>query len=459
MSGPESLEILKKVFRPAGKRGTDDGAAFSGSVGIRPRHMYYGRAVDPSDGSVIDECLAVYMPGPQSYTGEDVAEIQCHGSVISYKKILAAMLAAGAEPAERGEFTKRAFLNGKMDLVQAEAVIDLIKARSGRSFDCAVKQLSGSLSERIKGIRAQLLDLLVDLTVNMDYPDEDIEQLTYASFLDRLSLISDVVNELKDSSGEGRVLREGLLVAIVGKPNVGKSSLMNLLLREDRSIVTDVPGTTRDTIEEQISVRGIPIRFVDTAGIHDSVDKVENIGIERSKDAFNRADLLLLVLDSSDVLSDEDRELLTMAEGRPAIVILNKTDICGTDTTEEKPESIGNEAQTYASAMLSPARSVRISAKTGEGLTDLEDKIEQFVTGGKVRREDDVLVTNVRHASLIDKAAVELDQAKKMVSAGEAMDFIEINVHAAYDLLGEIIGETASDEVLSEVFSRFCLGK
>ena len=434
MSGPESLDILRKVFIPVVNR---EGFSFE------PRHMYYGRAVDTSDGSIIDECLAVYMPGPYSYTGEDVAEVQCHGSVISYKRILDAFLSCGAVLAERGEFTKRAFMNGRMDLAQAEAVIDLIKARSSRSFDCAVSQLSGSLSERVKTIRKSILDLLVDLTVNMDYPDEDIEQLTYEGFLKRTSLINDEVLKLKASSGEGRILKEGLRVAIVGKPNVGKSSILNMLLRENRSIVTDVPGTTRDTIEEQISIRGITICFVDTAGIHESSDKVESIGIERSKEAFNRADLLLLVLDPSRPLSEEDEELLSMARGRAVIKIANKMDI--SDGREVK-EKLAEDA-------------VYISARTGEGLAELEDKIEQFVTGGKVRREDDVIVTSVRHAKLLERAAAELKEAIDMIQRGEAMDFIEVNIRSAYDLLGEITGDTAGDDVLNEVFSRFCLGK
>ena len=454
MSGPESLDVLKKVFVPKAAESGLGAAAKDAAFEYAPRHMYYGRAVDPKDGSTIDECLAVWMPGPNSYTGEDVVELQCHGSVISYKKILSAFLESGAVMAERGEFTRRAFMNGRMDLAQAEAVIDLIKARSGRSFDCAVSQLSGRLSESIRQIRAELLDVLVDLTVNMDYPDEDIEQLTYERFLNRVSAINDEILKLKESSGEGRILKEGLRVAIVGKPNVGKSSILNMLLRENRSIVTDVPGTTRDTIEEQISIRGITICFVDTAGIHDSEDKVESIGIERSKEAFNKADLLLLVIDGSGDLTDEDRTLLAMAEGRPAIIISNKTDLCPGAAEDQK--AAGDIANMLA---ISGESIVRLSAKTGEGLAELEDRIEQFVTGGRVRREDDVIVTNVRHAQLLDKAASELAEAVNMIKQEEAMDFIEVNIRSAYDLLGEITGDTAGDDVLTEVFSRFCLGK
>ena len=451
MSGPESLNVLKKVFRRFSEGyGKDTALPCSEEFEFKPRHMYYGNIEDTDSGQKIDECLAVYMPGPHSYTGEDVAEIQCHGSVISYKKILSLLLKNGAVPAEPGEFTKRAFLNGRMDLAQAEAVIDIIKARSSRSFDTAVDQLSGSLSQRVRAIRALLLDLLVDLSVNMDYPDEDIEEVTYEKLSDSIKTVKDKLSELAASSGEGRIIREGLLVSIVGKPNVGKSSLMNMILRDNRSIVTDIPGTTRDTIEEQISIRGISMRFVDTAGIHESSDIIENIGIERSKDAFNKADLILFILDPSQEVSEEDRQLLEMTEGRQSILIINKNDII--EDSRSALEAAGISHERLESA-------VYISAKTGEGLKELEDKIENVVTGGKVHRTEDVLITNVRHADLINKAINELNEALAMTEASEAMDFIEVNVRVAFDALGEITGETASGEIINEVFSRFCLGK
>ncbi len=426
MSGPDSLEILKKVF--FSKNGK--------SPAFEPRHMYYG-TVRNTEGEVIDEALAVYMNAPYTYTGEDVAEIQCHGGNISVKNILSLLLESGAVLADRGEFTKRAFLSGKIDLSQAEAVIDLIKARTGRSYETAVDQLEGSVSKRVKEIREKLLDLLVSITVNMDYPDEDIEILTYERFGDALSLINDELCKLNASSSEGRILREGLKVAIVGKPNVGKSSLMNIFLKENRSIVTDIPGTTRDTIEESASVRGIPISFIDTAGIHESEDVVESMGIERSKEAFNKADLLILVLDGSSELTEEDRELLSMSEGRPCITLLNKAD----------------------KGLVLKEKGIEVSMLTESGIDKIEDAIENFVDSGKVRRESDVMITNIRHADLVRKALSEIGEAMDMVKAREAMDFIEVNVKAAFDYLGEIIGETASDEVIDEVFSRFCLGK
>ena len=440
MSGPDSLDVLKKVFISNALNDKE----------IKPRHMYYGKVADPANGQIVDECLAVYMPGPYSYTGEDVAEIQCHGSVISYKRILSLLLENGAVLAEPGEFTKRAFLNGRMDLAQAEAVIDIIKAKSSRSFETAVDQLSGNLSQRVRSVRALLLDTLVELSVNMDYPDEDIEEITYGKLKNSLSDIKEKLEELSSSSKEGRIIREGLLVSIVGKPNVGKSSLMNMLLKENRSIVTDIPGTTRDTIEEQISVRGISMRFVDTAGIRESSDVIESIGIERSKDAFNRSDLILFILDPSQQVSAEDRQLLEMLDGRQSIIIINKIDI--KSNIKDILLSQGIDPGTLENA-------VYISAKTGEGIEDLEDRIELMVTGGKMRREDDVLVTNIRHADLIDKAISELELSLKMIKDREPIDIIEINVRSAFDLLGEITGETASGEIIDEVFSRFCLGK
>ena len=447
-SGPDSLAVLQKIFR-VGPVSADTMSEKPQPPTLAARHMYYGRIVDPKDGSIVDECLAVYMPGPYSYTGEDVAEIQCHGSVVSYKRILGLLLENGATLAEPGEFTKRAFLNGRLDLAQAEAVIDIIKAKSGRSFETAVEQLSGGLSDRVKKLRAALLDLLVQLSVNMDYPDEDIEEVTYGNLAEQIKDVKEKLKALAETADEGRVVRDGLLVSIVGKPNVGKSSLMNLLLKENRSIVTDIPGTTRDTVEEQINVRGIAIRFVDTAGIRESSDVVESIGIERSKDAFNRADLLLLMLDAASDLSEEDHRLLEMASGRPAIVIVNKTDLVSDSVSEKLMKDI--KAQGFE--VLS------ISAKTSDGLDALLDKIESVVTGGKVRRDEDVLVTNVRHARLIDRAIEELGEALGAIDRAEAMDFIEVNVNAAFEALGEITGETASGEIIEEVFSRFCLGK
>lgn len=289
--------------------------------------MTYGHIMDPKGGQVVDEVLSVFMEEPHTYTKEDVAEINCHGSMVSLRKTLELVLRNGARLAEPGEFTKRAFLNGRLDLSQAEAVIDLIKAKTDKSFDVAMGQLEGVLSEEVGKIRASLLDLLVNVTVNIDYPDEDIEELTYEKMEDEISQISNMIEKLLSTADSGRLIREGLNVAIIGKPNVGKSSLMNELLKETRAIVTEIPGTTRDTIEEALSIRNIPVRLIDTAGIRETDDKIEKIGIEKSKKSFNEADLILFVLDVSRELSEEDQEIIHYIGDRKAIVLINKIDL------------------------------------------------------------------------------------------------------------------------------------
>ena len=446
MSGPEALSIGERIFR-AGAVFDPDARQDEHTLSVRPRYMHYGHIVDPVDGKPLDEVLCVYMKAPHSYTGEDLVEIQCHGSAVSIRNILSLCLRMGAEAAERGEFTKRAFLNGRIDLSQAEAVVDLIKARAGRSYDAAFSQMKGCLSRRIGEIRSELLELLVSLTVNMDYPDEDIEEITYKTIINSVSAIRDELSELNKRTGEGKILRDGLGVAIVGRPNVGKSSLMNVFLAQDRSIVTAVPGTTRDIIEESAVLRGIPVRFIDTAGIRRAEDDVETIGVERSKEALTKADLLLLVLDASEELSPEDLDVIAMAKDQPCIAVLNKQDL----VPKLSKESLAD--------LLPGVSCIEISASLGRGIRELEDAIEAFICSGAVRREDDLLVTNVRHTDLIRKAMSELGEAKKMAENGEAIDFIEVNCRTAYDYLGAITGETAGDEVIEEIFSRFCLGK
>ena len=433
ISGPESLSILSRIF------------ACKGS--LKSRRMTYGRITDPDSGETIDEVLAVYMKGPSTYTGEDVAEINCHGSVVSLRKTLALVLRQGARMAEPGEFTKRAFLNGRMDLSQAEAVIDVIKAKADASYDAALSQMEGHLSGRVRDIRAKILDILVDLTVNIDYPDEDIEQLTYEKLLADLDEVSDEIGSLLATAGAGRMIREGIRVAIVGRPNVGKSSLMNCLLRQSRAIVTEIPGTTRDTIEEAVSIRDIPVYLIDTAGIRQTEDLVEMIGIERTKEAFNSADLVVFIADASEPLTEEDGDILARLEDRRSLVLLNKTDLGNAVT----PRDITN---------ISPNSDIiKTSLISGSGITEIEDRIESLVYGGQLAQKDSVMVSNVRHEELLRKAGQSIDDATVITETGEPLDIIEIDIREAYDSLGEIIGETVSDEVIDEVFSRFCLGK
>jgi tRNA modification GTPase len=449
MSGPLAKQIASRIFVPYGRTKGPQNQKQTPCEGFcfEDRHMHYGHIADPATGETVDEVLCVFMKAPHTYTGEDLVEIQCHGSMVSLRRILELCLANGAEMAERGEFTKLAFLNGRIDLAQAEAVIDVIRARTGKSLETAVSQMEGKLSEKVRAVRAELLDLLVLLTVNMDYPDEDIEEATYAKILAGIQSAEGGIEKLLANAEEGKIIREGLSVAIVGKPNVGKSSLMNLFLGEHRSIVTDIPGTTRDTIEEQISLRGIPLRLTDTAGIRDSEDVVESLGIDRSKDAFNKADLVLLLLDSSRPLSDDDLKLMEAAEGRPCIAVLNKTDLPPCVTEADIRDR------------LKTVQIVSTSLLDDEGAEPLKDAMEALITGGKVRREEDILVSNSRHIQLLKNALSELREAEAMTQRNEAIDFIEVNVNAAFGYLGEITGDTASGEIIDEVFARFCLGK
>ena len=433
ISGDEALEILNKVFVPVSKN-------------ITNRVLSYGHIKDPSTGKVIDEVMSVYMKGPHSYTAEDVVEIQCHGSSVSLRKILDLVLKNGARLAERGEFTKRAFLNGRLDLSQAEAVIDLIKAKTDKTFDVALSQLEGAFSAKIRDIRADLVDILVNLTVNIDYPDEDIEEMTYSKLEESLDNVKIKIRKLLSTADTGRIIREGLKVSIVGKPNVGKSSLMNALMGENRAIVTDIPGTTRDTIEESITIKNIPIILTDTAGIHATDDIIEQIGIEKSKESFNKSDLIIFVLDGSKDLEKEDREIIDHIGDRKVIVLLNKQDK-GSIVTSEDIKKLIPQAVILESALVE-----------GKGVDELADAVEELVYGGEVSQSENLLVTNVRHKNLLDEGERCMVDALGMAEMRQPLEFIEIDVNRCYEALGEIIGETASD-IIDKVFERFCLGK
>lgn len=436
ISGEKALSILEEVFEFAGETSQ-----------IVNRRMTYGRIVDRENEQIIDEVLAVYMKGPKTYTAEDVVEINCHGSMVSLRKTLALVLRKGARLAEPGEFTKRAFLNGRLDLSQAEAVIDIIKAKTDRSFDVAMSQLEGALSLRVTEIRQKLLDLLVDITVNIDYPDEDIEELTYDKIEENILLIGEMIEKLLSTADTGRMIREGIRVAIVGKPNVGKSSLMNSLLRETRAIVTEIPGTTRDTIEEAISIRNIPVYLVDTAGIRETSDEVERLGIERSKATFNEADFIIFIMDGSSAISDEDREIASYLDGRNSVVLINKNDLERGFTNDDVRELVNDPVI------------IETSLINNEGIEEIENHIEELVYGGELSQHDSTMVNNVRHIELLKQIRDSLRDAMEMTLAREALDFIEVDVRNAYDLLGEITGETVSDDIINEVFARFCLGK
>ncbi len=419
---------------------------FTNKDKLEDRRLIFGHIFDENNKN-IDEALVVYMKAPKTYTGEDIVEIQCHGSIVSLRKILDLTLRKGAELAERGEFTKRAFLNGRMDLSQAEAVIDLIKAKNESSFDLALKQLEGKFSKEIVELRKKILDILVNITVNIDYPDEDIEEILYDNLLKEISQIGDELENIIGTADTGKIIREGLKVSIIGKPNVGKSSLMNLLLREDRAIVTDIEGTTRDTIEEELSIRGIPVVLTDTAGIRETEDKIEQIGIEKSKESFNKSDLVIFIVDGSRNLSDEDFEIIDVLKDKKSIVVLNKIDL------ERKIE------KSKISELLGEVNIIETSMEENIGIEDIKDRIEELVLGGTVAQSESSIVSNARHLDLLCTSKQSIRDAQNLVSFGEALELIEIDVRNAYESLGEIIGEEVKDDILEEVFNRFCLGK
>ncbi|MGI6721270.1 MAG: tRNA uridine-5-carboxymethylaminomethyl(34) synthesis GTPase MnmE [Anaerovoracaceae bacterium] len=434
ISGDEAERVLNRIFVPVSH--------------MEERRLTYGRVIDPQDGSLVDEALAVVMHAPHTYTCEDVVEIDCHGSTVSLRKTLALAYANGARPAEPGEFTKRAFLNGRIDLSQAEAVMDVVSAKTEKTFDVAIDQLEGRLSKEISEIRAAIMDILVDITVNIDYPDEDIEEIVYSKLEQLLQSAGESIDKLLQSADTGRIISDGLRIAIIGRPNVGKSSLMNALLKESRAIVTEIPGTTRDTIEEMMTIKGIPVMLTDTAGIRsDTNDEIEKIGIQKSKQSFNDADLIIFMIDAFSPLDDEDIELMEYVAGRKSIVLLNKQDL----------GNVIDEAD--IKKRLPEARIIQTSLKDMTGVEQLEDAILDMVYQGKISQGDSLMVTNARHESLLQNSKSSINDAIEMTRIGEPLELIEIDIHKAFDLLGEIIGESVSDDIIDEVFARFCLGK
>ena len=439
ISGGGSSDLLSRVFRAVAPL-EPDATSFAG------RHMYYGHVID-SEGVVVDEALAVFMAGPRTYTGEDIAELHCHGSVAALRKALSLFLREGARLAEPGEFTKRAFLSGRVDLAQAEAVIDIINAKTDIALNAAVRQLDGFLSARVRELRGSLTELLAEIAVSLDYPEEDDGGETRKISFNSLSLISDNIEKLLISAHSGRIVREGLHTVIAGTPNVGKSSLMNALLREQRAIVTEIPCTTRDLIEETADIRGIAVKLADTAGLRPASEPIEAMGVGKSREAIESADLVLLVLDGSSPIDDDDRLAIRSVGKRPVIALLNKADL---------PQRFNVPS---LSELLPDAALMRASVKTGEGIEELEAGIESFVYQGRAVPGESPAVTNVRHVDLLERAAVEIRESLEAVSRREAPDLTEIGIRRAWELLGEITGETVGSDIVNEIFSRFCVGK
>lgn len=430
VSGDDALKIIEKVFVPKHKGK------------FKPYTFKFGNIID-EQGNVLDQVLISYFKAPKTYTGEDICEVNCHGGLIVTKQILDLLLKNGASMAEPGEFTKRAFLNGKIDLTQAEAVIDLINSKSAKENSASVKQIEGFLGEKIKEIKRDIVDLLVDIEANIDYPEYDVEEVRRERIETVLQGSISKIEKLEATFESGKVLREGVNTAIIGKPNVGKSSLLNALLKENRAIVTEIAGTTRDTIEEYVTIKGIPLKLIDTAGIRDTSDVVENIGIEKSKKAIDEAELVLLILDATSDLTAEDRALLDFIKDKNHIVLINKID-AGSKVSE---------------ADLGDDNIIRISIKNGEGLDLLESKIENMFELCALDSENDVVLTNSRHQALILKAKEGIINALNSAKNGLPLDMLSIDISEAIQKLGEITGETVSEEVISGIFAKFCLGK
>jgi tRNA modification GTPase len=409
--------------------------------------VHYGHIINPLDGERMEEVLVTVMKGPRSFTTEDVVEISAHGGVISVRRVMDLLLQQEIRLAEPGEFTKRAFLGGRIDLSQAEAVIDLIRSKSDRAFSVALKQVSGSLSSRIHELRHTLIETLAHIEVNIDYPEHDVESLTADFIKDKSREVMEGINKLLKTANEGKILREGITTAIVGRPNVGKSSLLNALARDNKAIVTDIPGTTRDVIEEYVTINNIPLKLLDTAGIRETMDVVEKIGVERSKAAFSDADLILLVLNANDELHEDELALMEQIHGRQALVIMNKMDLPSRLDTE-KLRSYFDESSIVPMSVLEE-----------EGLDKLEEAISALFFGGKLESGDLTYVSNVRHIALLKKAYRSLQDAYEAAEMLIPIDMIQIDVRLAWEQLGEIIGDTAADSLLDQIFSQFCLGK
>lgn len=438
LSGPASVAIADRLFSSAGGRT---------AAGQPSRYAAYGHILDPDNRQIVDEVLLIVMRAPFSYTREHVVEIQCHGGPLPLRRILALVLAAGARLAEPGEFTRRAFLNGRLDLSQAEAVIDVIRAKTDASLRLAVGHLSGAFSEKICDFRQEILRLIAHLEAAIDFPEEDIEELAARDVAAALTVLSADIDRLLATAGTGQILREGLATAIIGKPNVGKSSLLNALLGAKRAIVTDIPGTTRDIIEEYVNIGGIPLKVIDTAGIRETADVIERIGVERAREVLAQADLVLVLLDASTPLSSEDREVLGLLAGRQAIVLINKTDL---------PAVIDMDKVT---ALVPDKPVIRISALEGTGVAELEMAIGELVYSGQVVQGEGAFVNSVRHSELLRIARGRLAEALAAAEAGLPPDCVVVDLRAAWQTLGEITGETVGEDIIDQIFSQFCIGK
>ena len=436
MSGEKCFEVLNKIFKPKKQESVEN---------IKGYTIKYGHIVE--DNEIIDEVLVSYFKAPKSYTTENMCEINTHGGNVVIRKILELCLKNGANLAEPGEFTKRAFLNGRIDLLQAESVIDVINAKSEKEAKTGIKQLEGVLSKKIKEIKQEILDVMVNVDVSIDYPEYDVEDVTNSQISEMLDSVQTKLEILEKSFDNGKLIKEGIKTAIIGKPNAGKSSLLNAILKEDRAIVTEYEGTTRDIIEEFVNIDGVPLKLIDTAGIRDAKDEVEKIGIKKSKEIANDADLVIAIFDSSKELTKEDIEILNIIKNKKSIVLLNKADLNSVLNEDDKrfKEITGNV--------------LKISALNGEGLEKLYALISKMFSLEEINVDNDVIITNLRHKNLISKAIENVKKAKNTVEENMPIDIIAIFIKDILEDLGNITGEIVTDDIINEIFSKFCLGK
>ncbi|HBI1103756.1 tRNA uridine-5-carboxymethylaminomethyl(34) synthesis GTPase MnmE [Staphylococcus aureus] len=437
LSGPQAVEIADKLYK--GKHLLND---------VPSHTINYGHIIDPESKEVVEEVMVSVLRAPKTFTREDIIEINCHGGILTINRVLELTMTYGARMAEPGEFTKRAFLNGRIDLSQAEAVMDFIRSKTDRASKVAMNQIEGRLSDLIKKQRQSILEILAQVEVNIDYPEyDDVEDATTEFLLEQSKEIKQEINRLLDTGAQGKIMREGLSTVIVGKPNVGKSSMLNNLIQDNKAIVTEVAGTTRDVLEEYVNVRGVPLRLVDTAGIRETEDIVEKIGIERSRKALSQADLILFVLNNNEALTQEDYTLYEVVKNEDVIVIVNKMDLEQNIDINEVKDMIGDTPL------------IQTSMLKQEGIDELEIQIRDLFFGGEVQNQDMTYVSNSRHISLLKQARQTIQDAIDAAESGVPMDMVQIDLTRTWEILGEIIGETASDELIDQLFSQFCLGK
>ncbi|ATH63641.1 tRNA uridine-5-carboxymethylaminomethyl(34) synthesis GTPase MnmE [Staphylococcus pasteuri] len=437
LSGPQAIEIGDKLYKGKKKLAEVDSHTIN-----------YGHIIDPDTKETVEEVMISVLRAPKTFTREDIIEINCHGGILTINRILELTMTHGARIAEPGEYTKRAFLNGRIDLSQAEAVMDFIRSKTDRASKVAMNQIEGRLSDLIKRQRQSILEILAQVEVNIDYPEyDDVEDATTEFLLQQSKRIKQEINQLLETGAQGKIMREGLSTVIVGRPNVGKSSMLNNLIQDNKAIVTEVAGTTRDVLEEYVNVRGVPLRLVDTAGIRDTEDIVEKIGVERSRKALSQADLILFVLNNNEALTEDDQTLYDVVKNEDVIVIINKTDLETNLDINEVKEMIGDTPL------------IQTSMLKQEGIDELEIQIRDLFFGGDVQNQDMTYVSNSRHISLLKQARQSIQDAIDAAESGIPMDMVQIDLTRTWEILGEIIGESASDELIDQLFSQFCLGK